>query len=179
MTSAILLKSKTEVKIDQLNETKSMFNLFSSKSSIISFCIYKSLFYFLLNDGTLIIYDPINNTKKYEIDDVKTYKPTQIAILFYNKSQVKKDYLLFLCENKLVVMNFSNYTVSYEQNINQSAMNMKIHAVNDLYLVVVTHKNKLCLYNIVQNSQSSSGFSFYLYYNIDKRLILLYSNVCF
>ena len=167
MASAILLKNKTEVKIEQLKETKSMFNLFSSKNTIISFCIYKSLFYLLLNDGMLIIYDPLNNTKKYEIDDVKVYKPTQIAIIFYNKSQVKKDYILFLSENKLIVMNFSNYTVSYEQNINPSAMNMKIHAFKDLYLVVVTHKNKLCLYNIVQNSQSASGFSFYLYYNID------------
>ena len=65
MASAILLKNKTEVKIEQLKETKSMFNLFSSKNTIISFCIYKSLFYLLLNDGMLIIYDPLHKINNY------------------------------------------------------------------------------------------------------------------
>ena len=71
MASAILLKNKTEVKIEQLKETKSMFNLFSSKNTIISFCIYKSLFYLLHNNRMLIIYNTLNNTKKYKNEDIK------------------------------------------------------------------------------------------------------------
>lgn len=184
--NSILKKDNTIINLDQLNETKSMFSLFTSKNTIISMCIYKSDLIFLLTDFTIIIYDPVSHKQKYEITDSKRLSPSQITILYYNKSQVKKDYLLLLGENKLFVINFSNYKISYEQMIPANAINMKIHFVNDLYLIAVKYKNKISFYSIVQNSKSLSGFSFYLYYIIEtdeailtKDILLKKNFICF
>lgn len=175
--NSILKKDNTIINLDQLNETKSMFSIFTTKNTITSICIYKSDLIFLFTDFTIIIYDPVSNKQKYEISDSKRLSPFQTTILYYNKSQVKKDYLLLLGESKLFVINFSNYKISYEQTIPNNAINMKIHFVNDLYLIGLKYKNKMLFYSIVQNSKSFSGFSFYLYYVIETDEAILTKDV--
>jgi hypothetical protein len=125
-----------------------MFNFLSSKITIISFCIYKSDFILLLSDGSILIYSPVTEQKTYEIIDAKTYSPFQISILLYNKSHIKKDNLLALCDNKILVINFSNYKISHEHPLQGQAQQMYLHFVDDLYLVIIQQKNKICLYNL-------------------------------
>lgn len=163
----ILQKHSTCLNLDQLTETKSMFNFLSSKITIISFCIYKSDFILLLSDGSILIYSPVTEQKTFEIIDAKTYSPFQISILLYNKSHIKKDNLLALCDNKILVINFSNYKISHEHPLQGQAQQMYLHFVDDLYLVIIQQKNKICLYNTITNNKSLCGFGFYLYYQIE------------
>jgi len=181
----LLLKSKTELKLDKFSVNKSFFGFLSSEILPISITLYKTDFFLLLSDSSIIIYDTKNNQKKYEINDCISYSPSQIEILFYNNNKIKKDYILILCETKLVVLNSFKYTIEYEYELNEKANFMKIHSVDDLYLIVVIHKEKISFHNIVKSTKYNCGFSFYLYYelytekrgNIFSRDILLYDNL--
>ena len=139
----LLLTSQTELKLEKFSVNKSFFGFLSSEILPISITLYKTDFILLLNDSTIIVYDTKNNQKKYEINECSSYSPSQIEILFYNNNKVKKDYLLILCESKIVVLNSFKYTIEYEYELNEKSNFMKIHSVDDLYLIVVIHKEKI------------------------------------
>ena len=181
----LLLTSQTELKLEKFSVNKSFFGFLSSEILPISITLYKTDFILLLNDSSIIVYDTKNNQKKYEINECSSYSPSQIEILFYNNNKVKKDYLLILCESKIVVLNSFKYTIEYEYELNEKSNFMKIHSVDDLYLIVVIHKEKISFHNIVKSTKYNCGFSFYLYYElytekrsyIFSRDILLFDNL--
>ena len=167
MNNSLILKSSTDLNLAQLNESKSMFSFLASKISITSVCLYKSQFILLLSDYTILIYDAVTESTKFEITDAKPYSPIQIDILYYQHSRIQKDHILLLSETKIAVLNFSDFQISYELALNYPSTHMKIHFSNDLYQIIITQKTKISIYNVVKSSQTKCEFVFYLYYKID------------
>ena len=131
-----------------------------------SACVYKNNFIFLLSDFSIIIYDTIEEKKKHEINDYKNLNPLEIQILYYNNLQLKKDFLLILCETKLIVMNLNKLTNEYEFSFQEKSKNFEIQFFNNFYFIIIILKKKILILNIIKDSKSKCGFSLFLYNEI-------------
>ena len=101
--------------------------------------------------------------KKHEINDYKNLNPLEIQILYYNNLQLKKDFLLILCETKLIVMNLNKLTNEYEFSFQEKSKNFEIQFFNNFYFIIIILKKKILILNIIKDSKSKCGFSLFLY----------------
>ena len=167
MNSNSLIKhEKKIIKLEKFSNNSGLFKFLSSQIYLISACVYKNNFIFLLSDFSIIIYDLIEEKKKHEINDYKNLNPIEIQILYYNNLQLKKDFLLILCETKLIVMNLNKLTNEYEFSFQEKSKNFQIQFYNNFYFIIIILKKKILILNIIKDSKSKCGFSLFLYNEI-------------
>ena len=164
--NSLIKHERKIIKLEKFSNNSGLFKFLSTQIYLISACVYKNNFIFLLSDFSIIIYDTIEEKKKHEINDYKNLNPLEIQILYYNNLQLKKDFLLILCETKLIVMNLNKLTNEYEFSFQEKSKNFEIQFFNNFYFIIIILKKKILILNIIKDSKSKCGFSLFLYNEI-------------
>ena len=185
--SKLFYNYSTKLNIEDSNASQSFFSFFSSKNTVLSICSYKENTITLMSDYSLIIYDLITKTKKFEIKQLEKYNPIEMNILYYQMPYFDKDYLLVLCENNVLLLNFTSFIIEFSLTIKERPISMELFVLNNIYFLSVMFKYKIVLYNIEKNNNKKiqSPLNFILYQEIqspsDERIIsdhmLVYQNL--
>ena len=123
-----------------------------------------------MNDFNLIFYDILNKSKKIEVKDLEKSKPFEHKILYYQIPIFNKDYLLYICEKNILLLNITSFIFEYNLNLNEKAVSSELFVLNNKYFLAILCEYKIVLYSLKSDSKTKDkcNLSFDIYQEFPK-----------